>query len=231
MASLAAVRDGRAAFGGAGAVLYLFLRLRGNPRPSPRNWGAAFLVGGLLLGVGNGARLLVRAMGPLGPGRSHSRHRAALDDGAALAGRARAARRIRRRWPAWRWASAGVATLVGGVGARGGGRRRRTVGGRDRPPGGQSLLGRRLPLVPDGCRCRKRRRWRRAMEMLAASPLMAVTALGPRRMGAVSSGRGHAGPLAGARLSGRVRKPGRLRLVRLPVEAHQSPPGPRPTPS
>ena len=54
VASLPPFVMGALRFGGAGAVLYLFLRLRGLPRPSPRNWGAAFLVGGLLLGVGNG---------------------------------------------------------------------------------------------------------------------------------------------------------------------------------
>jgi drug/metabolite transporter (DMT)-like permease len=41
-------------FAVAGGGLYLFLRLRGLPRPSLRNWGAAALVGALLLGSGNG---------------------------------------------------------------------------------------------------------------------------------------------------------------------------------
>ncbi|HEY4395873.1 MAG TPA: EamA family transporter [Polyangia bacterium] len=41
-------------FAVAGGGLYLFLRLRGLPRPSARNWGAAALVGALLLGSGNG---------------------------------------------------------------------------------------------------------------------------------------------------------------------------------
>jgi drug/metabolite transporter (DMT)-like permease len=41
-------------FGIAGGGLYLFLRLRGAPRPASRNWGAAALVGALLLGAGNG---------------------------------------------------------------------------------------------------------------------------------------------------------------------------------
>jgi drug/metabolite transporter (DMT)-like permease len=41
-------------FAVAGGGLYLFLRLRGLPRPSLRNWGAAALVGALLLGTGNG---------------------------------------------------------------------------------------------------------------------------------------------------------------------------------
>ncbi len=41
-------------FTAAGGGLYLFLRLRGAPRPSLRNWGAAFVVGVLLLGVSNG---------------------------------------------------------------------------------------------------------------------------------------------------------------------------------
>jgi drug/metabolite transporter (DMT)-like permease len=41
-------------FGIAGGGLYLFLRLRGLPRPSAQNWYAAALVGALLLGGGNG---------------------------------------------------------------------------------------------------------------------------------------------------------------------------------
>ncbi len=38
----------------AGAVLYAYARLRGAPRPRPRQWRAAALVGGLLLLGGNG---------------------------------------------------------------------------------------------------------------------------------------------------------------------------------
>jgi len=38
----------------AGVVLYVFLRARGNPRPTRAQWLAAILVGGLLLVVGNG---------------------------------------------------------------------------------------------------------------------------------------------------------------------------------
>lgn len=38
----------------AGGGLYAYLRLRGVPAPAPRAWGAAFIVGGLLLGLGNG---------------------------------------------------------------------------------------------------------------------------------------------------------------------------------
>jgi drug/metabolite transporter (DMT)-like permease len=39
----------------AGAVLYLWVRMRGATRPSRQNWLAALVVGGLLLFVGNGA--------------------------------------------------------------------------------------------------------------------------------------------------------------------------------
>lgn len=39
----------------AGGILYTFLRARGTPPPTLRNWGAAFLSGGLLLGIGNGS--------------------------------------------------------------------------------------------------------------------------------------------------------------------------------
>ncbi len=38
----------------AGALLYGWLRLRGTPRPEPRHWRAAAIVGGLLLLGGNG---------------------------------------------------------------------------------------------------------------------------------------------------------------------------------
>src|SRR6185437_13744160 len=41
-------------FAVAGGGLYLFLRLRGLPRPSAKNWYAAAVVGALLLGSGNG---------------------------------------------------------------------------------------------------------------------------------------------------------------------------------
>lgn len=39
----------------AGVLLYLFLRLRGFPKPAPRQWGGATAVGGLLLLGGTGA--------------------------------------------------------------------------------------------------------------------------------------------------------------------------------
>jgi drug/metabolite transporter (DMT)-like permease len=39
----------------AGSLLYAILRLRGAPRPTRANWGAAAIVGFLLLSVGNGA--------------------------------------------------------------------------------------------------------------------------------------------------------------------------------
>lgn len=39
----------------AGSVLYAFLRARGTPAPTLRNWGAAVISGGLLLGIGNGS--------------------------------------------------------------------------------------------------------------------------------------------------------------------------------
>src|SRR3954471_23755118 len=38
----------------AGGGLSAFLRLRGVPAPPRRSWGAALIVGGLLLGLGNG---------------------------------------------------------------------------------------------------------------------------------------------------------------------------------
>ncbi len=39
----------------AGLLLYVWLRARGAPRPSRRQWGQAAVVGALLLGIGNGA--------------------------------------------------------------------------------------------------------------------------------------------------------------------------------
>ncbi len=163
-------------FGGAGAVLYVFLRLRGLPRPSPRNWGAAFLVGGLLLGVGNGlvcwseqwvpsgqAALIVATVPlwmtalPWLAGRARRPHPAALA-GVALG-------------------LAGVATLVGGLsGARGTAAGAALFGGRvglllaSLSWAVGSLWSRRLPLPKEAAMAT-------AMEMLAASPLMAVTAL------------------------------------------------------
>ena len=71
---------------------------------------------------------------------------------------------------------AGVATLVGGRRGRAGRPRRRDCSAADRPPGGQSLLGRRLALVPTAAAAEETA-MATAMEMLAASPLMAFTAL------------------------------------------------------
>ena len=176
VASLPPFAMGALRFGGAGAVLYLFLRLRGLPRPSARNWGAAFLVGGLLLGVGNGlvcwseqwvpsgqAALIVAtvplwmtALPWLGR-RGRAPHPAALV-GVVLG-------------------LAGVATLVGGgMGPRGtaagaalfGGRLGLLVASLSWAVG--SLWSRRLPLPAEAAMST-------AMQMLAASPLMAVTAL------------------------------------------------------
>ncbi|HEX9639588.1 MAG TPA: EamA family transporter, partial [Acidobacteriota bacterium] len=39
----------------AGAILYAWVRLRGGERPRPAHWGAAILIGGLMLFGGNGA--------------------------------------------------------------------------------------------------------------------------------------------------------------------------------
>ena len=48
----------------AGLALYSILRLRGYPRPTPRQWGNATLVGILLLDIGNGGVVLAeRAVG------------------------------------------------------------------------------------------------------------------------------------------------------------------------
>ncbi|MFC7667490.1 EamA family transporter [Hymenobacter humi] len=41
-------------YGLAGGLLYAFMRMRGEPRPSWRGWGHAFVIGICLLGFGNG---------------------------------------------------------------------------------------------------------------------------------------------------------------------------------
>src|SRR5439155_9902904 len=46
---------GSARFLLAGGALYAWLRLKGVPNPSGYHWRNAVIVGGLLLGVGNGA--------------------------------------------------------------------------------------------------------------------------------------------------------------------------------
>ncbi|HET9984131.1 MAG TPA: drug/metabolite exporter YedA [Longimicrobiales bacterium] len=50
----------------AGAVLYAWVRLRGAPRPTARNWRAAAVVGGLLLAAGNGAVIMAERTVPSG---------------------------------------------------------------------------------------------------------------------------------------------------------------------
>jgi drug/metabolite transporter (DMT)-like permease len=50
----------------AGAILYAWSRWRGAPRPTRRNWGAATLVGGLLLLGGNGAVVWAETRVPSG---------------------------------------------------------------------------------------------------------------------------------------------------------------------
>jgi drug/metabolite transporter (DMT)-like permease len=50
----------------AGAILYAWSRWRGAPRPTRRNWGAATVVGGLLLLGGNGAVVWAETRVPSG---------------------------------------------------------------------------------------------------------------------------------------------------------------------
>lgn len=45
-------------YGLAGALLYGFMRWRGEPRPTPRGWGPALVIGFCLLAVGNGGTTL-----------------------------------------------------------------------------------------------------------------------------------------------------------------------------
>lgn len=50
----------------AGAILFIFARLRGAPAPTAGNWRGAFLVGLLLLGIGNGAVVWAELTVPTG---------------------------------------------------------------------------------------------------------------------------------------------------------------------
>ncbi|HEU0012162.1 MAG TPA: drug/metabolite exporter YedA [Longimicrobium sp.] len=50
----------------AGAVLYAFLRLRGQPAPERRHWRSALVIGGLLLLCGNGGVVLAERTVPSG---------------------------------------------------------------------------------------------------------------------------------------------------------------------
>lgn len=170
---LAAVR-----FAVAGGGLYVFLRARGAPSPSPRNWGAATAVGALLLVGGNGLVCWAEQWVPSG---ETALIIATVPLWMTLLPW------LTRRAPAPRPAVligvavglVGVATLVGGgtPGARGGGPTSAVIAGRIALLAASlswslgSLGSRYLPL-PD------RPFVATAMEMLTASPLLAAMALG-----------------------------------------------------
>jgi drug/metabolite transporter (DMT)-like permease len=176
VASLPPFVMGALRFSGAGAGFYLFLRLRGASRPSLRNWGAAFVVGGLLLGAGNGlvawseqwvpssqAALFVASVPLWMTALPWLARRAPRPHPAALVGVA--------------LGLAGVATLVGGgPGARGTAAGAALFGGRvglllaSLSWAIGSLWSRSLPLPKETALAT-------AMEMMAASPLMAAIAL------------------------------------------------------
>ena len=63
----------------AGGVLFAFRRLRGDPPPARFEWGAAAIVGLLLLTGGNGAVVWAEQTRALGAGRAHDRHHALVD--------------------------------------------------------------------------------------------------------------------------------------------------------
>jgi drug/metabolite transporter (DMT)-like permease len=169
---LAAVR-----FALAGGGLYVFLRARGAPRPSARNWGAATLVGALLLASGNGLVCWAEQWVPSGE--------AALII-ATVPLWMTVLPWLARRAPAPRPAVVvgvvvglgGVATLMGGgpAEARGGGPASAVIAGRIALLVASfswslgSLGSRRLPL-PDQPFVAT------AMEMLTASPLLGAAAL------------------------------------------------------
>jgi drug/metabolite transporter (DMT)-like permease len=165
-------------FAVAGGGLYLFLRLRGLPRPSPRSWGAAALVGALLLGSGNGLVCWAEQWVPSGEtalivatvplwmtllpwlgGRARAPHPAALV-GIALG-------------------LCGVATLVGGGAAS----------GRTTTPAGAALMAGRIGLLVACLSWALGSLWSRrlplprqaamatALQMLTASPILALAAL------------------------------------------------------
>ncbi len=168
---LAAVR-----FALAGGGLYIFLRARGAPRPSLPNWGAATLVGALLLAGGNGLVCWAEQWVPSG--------QAALIIATVplwmtvlpwMAGRSPAPRPLVLIGVAM--GLGGVATLVGGAtAAPGSGPWSAMVWGRIALFAASfcwslgSLGSRRLPLPEQPLVAT-------AMEMLAASPLLAAVAL------------------------------------------------------
>jgi len=164
-------------FAVAGGGLYLFMRLRGAPRPAARNWGGAALVGALLLGGGNGLVCWAEQWVPSGETalivasvplwmtllpwlgrRARAPHPAALV-GIALG-------------------LVGVATLVSGAAAAGRG-----------TPAGAALLAGRIGLLVACLSWAVGSLWSRslplpgeaavatALEMLTASPILAAAAL------------------------------------------------------
>jgi drug/metabolite transporter (DMT)-like permease len=165
-------------FAAAGGGLYLFLRLRGLPRPTARNWGAATLVGALLLGSGNGLVCWAEQWVPSGEtaliiatvplwmtllpwlgGRAKAPHPAALV-GIALG-------------------LVGVGTLVGGG----------AVSGRATTPAAAALMAGRIGLLVACLSWAVGSLWSRrlplpreaalatALQMLTASPILALAAL------------------------------------------------------
>ncbi|HVV53388.1 MAG TPA: EamA family transporter [Polyangia bacterium] len=169
-------------FAVAGGGLYLFLRLRGAPRPTARNWGAAALVGALLLGSGNGLVSWAEQWVPSGETAlivatvplwmtllPWLARRARAPHPAALAGIA--------------LGLLGVGTLVaGGRGGHGGAAGAALLAGRlallvaclSWALG--SLWSRRLPLPAEAPLAT-------ALEMLTASPVLALAALGTGQWG------------------------------------------------
>ncbi|HVZ86293.1 MAG TPA: EamA family transporter [Polyangia bacterium] len=160
-------------FGAAGGGLFLYLRARGVPAPNRRQWGGAAVVGALLLGGGNGMVCWAEQWVPSGETalivatvplwmtilpwrRGRAPHPAALL-GVAIG-------------------LAGVATLVGGASGGTAAASNAVLGGRlalllaSLSWAVGSLWSRRLPLPAQPAMAT-------ALEMLTASPLLAVAAL------------------------------------------------------
>lgn len=164
-------------FAVAGGGLYLFLRLRGAPRPAARHWGAAALVGALLLGSGNGLVCWAEQWVPSGETalivatvplfmtllpwlarRARAPHPVALV-GIAI-GLFGVATLVSGASPAARGTPAGAAVFAGRLGL--------LVACLSWAVG--SLWSRSLPLPPQAALAT-------ALEMLTASPLLALAAL------------------------------------------------------
>ena len=202
----------------AGGGLYAVLRLRGAPAPGWRAWLAATVVGGLMLAGGNGTVCWAEQWVPSGE--------TALILAAAplwtillpwLFRRARAPRPL---------VALGVVIGLVGVGVLIGGPDHATAVTRV-ATGGRALLWARLSLlgaslswvvgslIQHRLPLPKSAALATAMEMVVACPILALAALAHGDLTNFHFAEIPADRVGGARIPGRVRKPGRLRLLRV----------------